>query len=454
MCSANAIPCALPAAQAVNAQRLEERLASLARIGATPAGGVNRQALSREDALAQAEMARWGQALGLRASRDAAGNFFLQLQGQAPDAAPVLSGSHLDSQPQGGRFDGVFGVVAAFEAVQAILEAGCKPVRSVVVVAWMNEEGSRFAPGMMGSAVFAGARSQAAIEAATDAQGVSVKTALAQTNAWLDELQQTGQCPPIAKVATGMPVHRYIEAHIEQGPLLERAQYSVGVVTGIQGKHTWRISVHGEQAHAGTALRAERKDALWAALDMVQALRAAFEDSGDITKFTVGRFELSPNAPSVVPASVVFSIDLRHPDSEELARMAALVAPVCIAQRGPCEVVVEPLSSADSLVFPAAMQALLEAQAERAGVCSMRLASAAGHDARYLHGITPSGMLFAPCHLGITHNEAEFARTEDLYKTTQVLANALQALACAPLTESVERADCGRGAALHTKSSA
>lgn len=454
MCSANAVPTAMPAAKAVNAQRLEARLATLARIGATPAGGVSRLALSYEDALAQAEMARWGQQLGLQASRDAAGNFFVRLAGQQPDAAPVLSGSHLDSQPQGGRFDGVFGVVAAFEAVQALLESGCKPIRPVVVVAWMNEEGARFAPGMMGSAVFAGARSQAAIEAVTDAEGVSVKDALAQTKAWLDELQQSGQCPPIAQVATGMPVHRYIEAHIEQGPLLERAECPVGVVTGIQGKHTWRIHVYGEQAHAGTATRAERKDALWAAMDMVQAMRQAFEDSADITKFTVGRFELSPNAPSVVPAQVVFSIDLRHPDTAELSRMAALVEPLCMAQRGPCEVVVEPLSSADSLQFPAAMQALLQAQAEQAGIRTMRLASAAGHDARYLHGITPSAMLFAPCHLGITHNEAEFARSEDLYQTTQVLANALQALACAPLTECGERAESVAAAALPSESSA
>lgn len=426
----------LQAAHYVDAKRLENRLNALACIGATEKRGVNRQALSKEDALAQAQMALWGAEIGLKASRDAAGNFFLRLDAPNFDDGVVMSGSHLDTQPNGGRFDGVFGVVAALEAVQAILEAGFKPVRPLVVVAWMNEEGSRFAPGMMGSAVFAGTRNQEEIESVTDAQGTCVKEALLQTENWISDLQSQGRCPPVGVAPTGMPVHSYIEAHIEQGPLLERLNIPVGIVTGIQGKHTWRIEVHGEQAHAGTAPRAERRDALFAALEMVQAMREAFEDSDDITKFTVGRFEVSPNAPSVVPSHVVFSIDLRHPDTDELRRMAALVAPLCEQNSGACTVEVHHLSGEDSLLFPLELQTLLESQAVLAQIPTMRLSSAAGHDARYLHRITSAAMLFAPCHLGITHNEAEFARTEDLFQTTQVLANALQTLACLPQADS------------------
>ncbi|XAH23568.1 M20 family metallo-hydrolase [Xylophilus sp. GW821-FHT01B05] len=413
----------------VDAARLQARLDALARIGATAHGGVNRQALSHEDALAQAEMTRWGAAIGLQAARDAAGNFFLRLPGRVPAAAPVLSGSHLDSQPTGGRFDGVYGVVAAFEAVQALVETGVVPERPIDVVAWMNEEGSRFAPGMMGSAVFAGERTLAETEAATDAGGTSVGTALRQVQATLAQMQTEG-LPAIAERALGGAVHAYVEAHIEQGPLLERMATPVGVVTGIQGKHTWRIEVQGEAAHAGTATRAERKDALLAALAMVQAMAAAFHDAGDVTRFTVGRFEVTPNAPSVVPSRVVFSIDLRHPDTTELQRMADLVAALCDKHRGPCEVAVHLLSAADSLSFPAALQARIRDTARALGVPTLDLPSAAGHDARYLHGIAPAAMLFVPCHLGITHNEAEYAQPEDLYQGARVLADVLQALAC------------------------
>lgn len=416
------------AAAHVNRERLQERIDTLARIGATARGGVNRQALTREDALAQAEMTRWGAALGLRAMRDPAGNFFLRLPGSVPTAAPVVSGSHLDSQPTGGRYDGVYGVVAAFEAVQAMLEAGVAPERPIEIVAWMNEEGSRFAPGMMGSAAFAGARGLDVILDAADAEGVRVDEALRQVDALLSGWQDEG-LPSIEARPLGGAVHAYVETHIEQGPVLEQRGVPVGVVTGIQGKHTWRVEVHGEAAHAGTAARAGRKDALLAALDMVAALRGAFHDTEDAVRFTVGRFEVVPNAPSVVPERVVFSIDLRHPDTATLRALAARVALLCEANRGPCEVAVHHLSAADSLVFPAAMQARVREAAHAIGVPTLDLPSAAGHDARYLHDVAPTAMIFVPCHLGITHNEAEYASPDDMYQGARVLAEVLLALA-------------------------
>ncbi len=404
----------------VSEQRLWDRLAAMARFGATAAGGVNRQALSSEDAQAQAELARWGDAIGLTASRDAVGNLFLRLAGTEPDRAPVLSGSHLDSQPTGGRFDGVYGVLAAFEAVQAMHDAGLVPRHPIDIVAWMNEEGSRFAPGMMGSAVFAGDRTLDATAAVRDAQGVSVGEALAAVGA---QLQHIAQRP------TGGAVHAYVEAHIEQGPVLEREGFPVGIVTGIQGKHTFRIEVIGEAAHAGTSQRHERKDALLAATAMVQALAAALHDDEDITKFTVGRFEVLPNAPSVVAIKVVFSIDLRHPDSATLRDLSAQIAPICDARRGPCEVRVERLSAADSLRFPESLCSRTRAVADRLAVPHRDLPSAAGHDARYLHAVAPSAMIFVPCHLGITHNEAESAEPGDLAAGARVLADLLFELA-------------------------
>jgi len=410
----------LAPADFVSEERLWERHLIMARFGATAAGGVNRQALSPEDAQAQAELVRWGEMIGLSAGRDAVGNLFLRMAGSDPDAAPVLSGSHLDSQPTGGRFDGVYGVLAAFEAVHALYESGFVPVRPIEVVAWMNEEGSRFAPGMMGSAVFAGARTLAETKCATDADGISVETALR-------DLQERLVHVP-ARVLGG-PVHAYVEAHIEQGPVLEREGFAVGIVTGIQGKHTFRVEVDGEAAHAGTSQRRERKDALLAATAMVQALAVEMHDEEDVTKFTVGRFEVHPNAPSVVASRVVFSIDLRHPDSGRLDALSRRVEPLCLAHRGPCAVRVSRLSAADSLQFPPALRERIGRVAGALGIAHRELPSAAGHDARYLHDIAPSAMIFVPCHLGITHNEAESAQPGDLAAGTRVLANLLAELA-------------------------
>jgi N-carbamoyl-L-amino-acid hydrolase len=227
----------------------------------------------------------------------------------------------------------------------------------------------------------------------------------------------------------GGPVHAYVEAHIEQGPILEREGYSVGVVTGIQGKRTFRVVVKGEAAHAGTAPRRERKDALLAAVEMIRALDLLMRDDADIVKFTVGRLVVVPNAPSVVPSEASFSIDLRHPRSDELIRLGDRIATICMANAGSCEVEVEELSSALSLEFPSSMRDCIRGAADRIGIRSMDIHSAAGHDARYLHDICPSAMIFIPCHLGITHNEAESARASDMADGARVLTEVLAELA-------------------------
>lgn len=404
----------------VDQARLWQRHEAMARLGATASGGVNRPALSDEDVAACRLLIRWGEAIGMQASRDVAGNVFLRLQGTDAAAAPVLSGSHLDSQPTGGKYDGVYGVLAALEACEAIVESGGRPRRSIDVVAWMNEEGSRFAPGMMGSAVFAGARSLADIGASVDNGGESVAGALARVATAMADVRLR----PL-----GGSVHAYVEAHIEQGPLLERMGKTIGVVSGIQGKRTFRVSVVGEAAHAGTSRRAERRDALLAAVDMVKALAGRMHDPQDIVKFTVGQFTVTPNAPSVVPSAVSFSIDLRHPDSMLLRQLGDAIEGLCREAAGPCEVRVQELSTAMSLEFPSGMRQCIEAAAARLGLPHTELHSAAGHDARYLHGICPSGMVFIPCHLGITHNEAESITPEDATAGARVLADVLAELA-------------------------
>jgi beta-ureidopropionase / N-carbamoyl-L-amino-acid hydrolase len=409
----------MSASDYVDEARLAQRLAAMARIGATDKGGVNRQALSKEDAAAQRQLIEWGEALGMKPSVDAIGNLFLRLEGADADAPPVLSGSHLDSQPTGGKFDGVFGVLAALEAVQAIVASGVKPRVSIDVVAWMNEEGSRFAPGMMGSAVFAGDRALDATLAVVDKHDVSVKDALAAVR---DSLRD------VPERVLGGRVSACVEAHIEQGPHLENEGLTIGVVTGIQGKRTFKVRVDGEAAHAGTSTRAERKDALLAAIAMVRALTEEMHDDADIVKFTVGRFDVKPSAPSVVPSSVDFSIDLRHPDSSVLRALGDRIAPICEAHAGVCAVRVAELSSAMSLDFPEPMRARIRDAASRLDLPHRDILSTAGHDARYLHYVCPTGMIFVPSHLGLTHCEAEFTPSADLAAGVKVLAEVLSGL--------------------------
>jgi N-carbamoyl-L-amino-acid hydrolase len=407
-------------AQLIDEQRLWSRHMEMARHGATAAGGVNRQALSPQDIGAQKTLLAWGEALGLVAATDEAGNLFLRLVGSDPHAAPVMTGSHMDSQPTGGKFDGIYGVLAGLEAMEAIRAAGMTPRRSIELVAWMNEEGSRFAPGMMGSSVFSGASTLQSILPVKDAQGISVAQGLAQVRAAFPAL-------PVWPLMR--PVHAYIETHIEQGPILERESCTIGVVTGIQGKRTFSVLVQGEEAHAGTSRRAERKDALMAALGMVEALRALCDDAQDLVKFTVGRFTVLPNAPSVVPARVEFSIDLRHPDSSVLQALGDEIKEQCVLNAGPCGVTVRELSTAMSLEFPASIRSLIAEAAQAQSLSCMDILSSAGHDARYLHPVCASGMIFIPCAGGISHNEAESVTPSDMASGARVLVETLLRLA-------------------------
>ncbi|MCC7276493.1 MAG: hydantoinase/carbamoylase family amidase [Alphaproteobacteria bacterium] len=404
----------------IDEARLWDRHEALARAGATARGGVDRQALSDEEIAAKRILLGWAGAAGLEAATDPIGNFFLRLPGREPALPPVLTGSHIDSQPTGGKYDGVYGVLAGLEVVEAMRAEGIRPRRTVEIVAWTNEEGSRFAPGMMGSEAFAGVRPLDAILPVADAAGVRVEAELARLFAAF---------PEMAVRPLGFPVAAYVEAHIEQGPELEAAGRQVGVVTGIQGKKTWKVAVHGEEAHAGTTPRRRRKDALAAAAAMIAAMHGAIVDADDVVRFTVGRIAVEPNAPSVVPATAVFSIDLRHPDGATLDRFGATVERLCADHAGPCTVAVTPLVDAAPLIFPAAMQEIVRTTAERLGLSPMALPSAAGHDARNLHIICPSGMIFVPCAGGISHNEAEATLPADLAAGARVLAEVLVQLA-------------------------
>ncbi len=405
----------------VSQARLWSRLEALAGFGALPDGGVNRQALSQEEIAARRALIGWGRELGLSAATDMIANLFLRFEGSEPDLAPVLVGSHIDSQPTGGKFDGAFGVLAALEALEALIESGLRPRRPIELVAWTNEEGSRFAPGMNGSTVFCAPDALPNVLDIKDAQGVSVGEAVAR-------MRDAEADVPLRPL--GWRPFCFIEPHIEQGPVLERAGLPVGVVTGIQGTRRYRVEILGEAAHAGTAAMAERRDALLAALHLIAEVEQAALAHADI-KFTVGRFEIEPNAPSVVPARAYFSIDLRHPDNAVVDCLDRRLHQIVAAPRSRCAVRLQQIAHAPSLSFSPEIQKLLGATADALGIAHMPIYSAAGHDARQLHQVCPTGMIFIPCRGGISHNPAEWASPEHAATGARLLADALWSLASA-----------------------
>ena len=404
----------------VNEQRLWQRHMEMAQIGAIPNNGVNRAALSPEDIRARKLLLSWAARRGFAVNVDAIGNLFIRRPGTAADAEPVMTGSHLDSQPRGGRFDGAYGVLAGLEALEAMEEAGVRTRRPVELVAWTNEEGGRFAPCTMGSMVYTGARALEEVLSVVDNEGVKLADALQAT------LVATPEASPRAFRA---PSAAYIEAHIEQGPLLENNGRTIGVVTGIQGLRWFNVEVFGRTDHAGTTPLALRKDALRDALSIINALCEATHDPADITRFTVGRMLVTPNSTNSVASHVLFSVDLRHPDPQRIQALGEMVEPLARRSARACEVKVTPTLHDDPCTFHPDVIGAIEDCAETLAVPHMRLASGASHDAMYMARVCPTGMIFVPCEKGVSHNEAENAQPSDLAAGARVLAAALVDLA-------------------------
>ena len=408
------------AAAAVNERRLWQRHMEMAKIGETPKGGVDRQALTPEDVRARALLADWAAELGFECTMDEIGNMFVRRQGIERDAAPVMTGSHIDTQPSGGRFDGIYGVLAGLETLQAVQDAGLATRRPLEAVVWTNEEGSRFMPGCMGSSVFAEPGRLEQMLCSEDMDGVTVTKALTELRVAM---------PAVRARPLGGEVAAFIEAHIEQGPQLEATNNTIGVVTGIQGTRRFLIEVHGEDAHAGTTPRKRRKDALSAAVAMVAGLERLMYDEHDTVRFTVGRFVVSPNAPSVVPGHVAFTIDFRQPEQEVLTRLGDQVEAVCRANAKACAVGVSETSRTEPTKFKGLVPDIIDSVAKRLGLPHMHIFSGASHDAQNLFKVCPTGMIFVPCEKGISHNEAENATPGDLGAGTRVLAEVMVEIA-------------------------
>jgi len=408
-------------ANAVKEDRLWQRHVDMARLGGTPKGGVNRQALSPEDAAARNLLASWAKARGFAVSTDAIGNLFVRREGTDAKAKPVMSGSHMDSQPTGGRFDGMFGVLAAFEALEALEDADIKTKRPLVAVAWTNEEGSRFQPGAMGSAVFAGHNRLEDMLAVKDWKGVVLKDALAET--------LKAAPAPLREGHPGFAVDGYVEAHIEQGPRLENERKTIGVVTAIQGSRRYIVEIEGEEAHAGTTPRAARKDAFAAATRIAAAMYEATSDKDDTLRFTIGRVEVMPGSPNTVPGKASFTIDMRHPQDAVLEAHEKKLEQIVASKAAPCPATITRVTNVAPTDFDRTVIDLVRAKANALRLSNMDMPSGAGHDAMHIAKLCPAGMIFVPCERGISHNEIENATPSDLAAGTRVLVEVLEALA-------------------------
>ncbi len=408
----------------VSEGRQWERLMEMARLGAIPGDGVNRACLTPLDRQARRMFIGWGEALGLTASVDRLGNLFLRHEGAEPGLAPVVTGSHMDSQPKGGRFDGIYGVIAGLEAVQALREAGVTTKRPIEVVAWTNEEGGRFAPGCMGSMAYAGFAPPETWDAIEDVQGVRFGDALAEHMASEADIARR----PLG-VVEGPAPHAYIEAHIEQGPILEGRDLDIGVVTGIQGSRWFSVEIHGRSDHAGTTPVSMRQDAMQDAIRAITALNALMRDPSDVLRFTVARMEVFPNSSNSVADLVRFSIDFRHPDRAVVQARGNAIEGVIQSALLHCTAVVHERFTAMPTQFGPLVVDAVERAARAQGLSSLRMPSGAFHDAQFMVPLCPTGMIFVPCRDGISHNPAEYSAPDQLAAGTRVLAQVLAELA-------------------------
>ena len=409
----------------IDAKRLWNSLMELAKIGATDKGGVRRITLTEVDRQGRDQFVRWCKEAGMTVEVDGIGNIFARRAG-AEDLPPVAMGSHLDSQPSGGKFDGAYGVMAGLEIVRTLNDAGIRTRAPIEVAAWTNEEGSRFVPTMMGSGVYAGVYGLDYALGQKDVDGVSVR----------DALQKIGY----AGRAAPHPLDAYFEAHIEQGPVLEQTKTTIGVVLGALGQRWFDVAIAGQDSHAGPTPMETRKDALLAASRLVVEVNRIATTFPDYARGTVGFMQVKPNSRNVVPGEVRMTVDFRNAKDttltamvEELKRSAHKVAAECRVGIDLKEVVYFPPSE-----FAPDLIAGVREGAQSLGFSHRDIVSGAAHDAVYMARIAPTAMVFVPCEGGISHNEIESARPEDITAGCDVLLQAV--LRRAGIVESTQKA--------------
>lgn len=402
--------------QRVNGERLWQSLRDMAQFGAIPKDGVTRLALSEEDRLARDQLRDWALEAGCSVRVDRMGNMFLRREGARPELAPVITGSHVDSQPKGGRFDGIYGVLAGLEVIRTLNDHQIITERAVEVVNWTNEEGARFAPAMISSGVFAGVFDLAYGLSRSDDQGVSIGEALQQ-------IGYAGEHP-----VGNMPIHAVFELHIEQGPILEAENIEIGVVTTAQGQRWYELEITGFSAHAGTTPMDRRRDALLGFAAMVIAVNNIGKDFMPDARATVGMAQITPNSRNVVPGKVFFSVEFRHPQEAVLEQMELrLLAAVAKIGSDGLSAHAERIFQYQPIRFDQGCIDSVRQAAQRLGYSHRDMVSGAGHDACYLSRVAPTAMIFIPCVDGISHNELENISSEWSTAGANVLLNALLA---------------------------
>lgn len=415
------MPAATPQVRWIDADRLWQSIMAMAEYGRLPGGGCARLSLGDEDRRARELFAKWCREAGCTIKVDAFGNTFGIRPGRNPALPVVLMGSHLDTQPHGGRFDGVYGVMAGLEVIRSLNDAEITTEAPVAVVNWTNEEGVRFAPGLTGSSAFSGIL-----------DGQAVLDIVGQDGARFgDELQRIGFAGDMQPA--DLAISAYIEPHIEQGPLLEKLGHPVGVVTGVQGVRWYRISVTGADRHAGTTSMQLRQDAFMATSRLaLEMRRRALEASIDI-RFTIGRIDVQPGSPNTVPGHATFTIDLRHESTEVLDRVEAELFRQA-ADVGTSEDVridVERTMDVKPVSFDRRLVEMLAQTAGTLGLPFTKLVSGAMHDASNIAHMAPTAMLFVPCRNGMSHTEEEWAEPEHLAIGCDLLAATVMELAVA-----------------------
>ena len=399
----------------INGPRLWESLMELAKIGATPKGGVCRLTLTDLDKQGRDLVTSWAREAGLAVTIDKIGNGFMRRAGRNNALPPIVMGSHIDTQPTGGKFDGNYGVLSGLEVVRTLNDHGIETEAPIEVAFWTNEEGSRFVPVMMGSGVFAKAFTLEHAYAAKDTEGKSVQ----------DELTRIGYVG--AQEPGDHPIGAYFEAHIEQGPVLEDNDKTIGVVQGVLGIRWFDCTVTGMEAHAGPTPMALRKDAMQVATHLMQEVVATALRHKPHGRGTVGMVHVHPNSRNVIPGRVKFSIDLRNATDALVDQMAEEVKAYAaqLAQKSGLGVQIELVSSYPAQAFhPDCVEAVGRA-AQKLGYSHMPAVSGAGHDAVYMAWLAPAGMVFIPCKDGISHNEIESATPEHISAGCNVLLHAV-----------------------------
>jgi N-carbamoyl-L-amino-acid hydrolase len=398
----------------IDGKRLWDSIIETAAFGATPKGGIKRLTLSDDDRKVRDWFKRACEALGMKVSIDSCGNMFAVRPGKNRKALPIAMGSHLDTQPTGGKFDGVLGVLGALEAVRTLTDAGYETNAPIMIVNWTNEEGSRFAPAMLCSGVYAGVFTQDYAYAREDREGKKFG----------EELTRIGY-----RGSEPVGSHKFqamFELHIEQGPILEAEGCMIGIVTGVQGMRWYEVTVKGQEAHTGSTPMLMRRNALLGTARMIEAIhQVGLRHLPGVA--SVGLIENRPNSRNVVPGEVFFTIDLRHPDESVLDQMESEVrgrlAEIAAADK--LDLDEKRIWISPAVKFAPPLIDCVKSAAAQCGFSQLEMASGAGHDSCYVAKVSPNTMIFVPCLGGLSHNEEEYASPEQCSAGAQVLLNAV-----------------------------